>query len=532
MNSYDFQYDPSRDFSQILDLGALACPDRTAVVCGQTHVTYAQLNRRVDRLASALREAADGKPLKAAIISRNSIPYMELFFACARAGITAVNINWRCTVREQAYLLRHTGCRLVFSQAEDPLQYRDLAQNLDPGVRLIRLTPGRTGDTSQYETFLASGSRSLPRRTVGSGDIFTLYHTSGSSGIPKAVVFTHQALLAKIRLMIRGEGFEKHLVFQAMTQMFHAGSLGNYMCLACLGTLVLFSHFDPEAYLASIQRERVNRITVAPSTLRTLLGCPGFQDYDLSSLTTINYSMAPMPLSLISQALGLLPGCTFMEIYGMTELAGGVTVLNHQDHISGVEGRRASVGRPMEGMEVRIVGEDRQDCAPGQTGEIALRGPGMMREYYLEPEATRLALEDGWFFSNDMGYLTPDGYLHLAGRRSTMIITGGENVFPKEVEDILLEHDNVKEAAVFGIPDETWGERVCACVVAWHPEQFDEASLKAFCRSRTAGYKTPKTIFLADHLPRNSVGKVLHRLLTQRYGGQPEREPDKPPETL
>lgn len=528
MIPYDFHYDQNRDFSQILNFGASACPDRTAVICGQKRITYAQLNRRVDRLASALWQKAEGKPLKAAIISQNSIEYIELFFACARAGITAVNINWRCNVREQAYLLRHTDSQLVFCQTEDPFRYQELVRSLDPGVCLIRLDTCREKEPSEYEEFLASGREKLPLRTVEMDDIFTLYHTSGSSGIPKAVVFTHQALLAKLRLMIQGEQFEKHIVFQAMTQMFHAGSLGNYMCLACLGTLVLFRHFDPEAYLASIQKEHVTRITVAPSTLRSLLEHLSQRPHDLSSLATINYSMAPMPLALISRALRQLPGCRFMEIYGMTELAGGVTVLDHEDHLSDAEGRRTSVGLPMEGMEIRIVREDRKNCAPGETGEIVLRGPGMMQEYYQDPETTGTSLRDGWFFSNDMGYFTPDGYLHLAGRRSTMIITGGENVFPKEVEDILLEHENIKEAAVFGIPDETWGERVCACVVARKPEQFDETALKAFCHSRTAGYKTPKTIYLADHLPRNSVGKVLHRLLTQRYSGQ-AHEPGKQP---
>lgn len=516
LNPYQFQYHPQRDFSQILEAGAQECPDRTAVICGSSRITYGAMNQRINRLAHALYQLADGRQLRVGIISKNCIEYLELFLACARSRMIAVNMNWRCTAAELNYLVRQTDSQILFYNLEkDDVRTGLLKEFQD---RLPMFNMDRTcGGTSEYESFLAQGEAS-PLIVDGSpDDVFSYYHTSGSSGIPKIVVSTHRELLKKIKVLVEGERFEYGTVFQAMTQLFHAGSLGNYMCFACRGTLILFNHFNASAYLASLERERADRITVAPSTLRALLYAPDFTAYDLSHLKCINYSMAPMPDSLINYALKLLPGTEFMGIYGMTEMAGGVTVLEHDGHFIENGRFRSSVGLPMSGMEIRVTDENGAPCAPGVIGEIAIRGCGQMKEYYRNPDATSQALRNGWLYSNDMGYLDESGYLFLCGRRSNMIITGGENVFSTEVENVLLEHDNIREAAVFGIPDDQWGEKVCACVVCADDSVFSEQELQQFCRQRIAGYKTPKAVFCVKKLPRNAVGKVLHRLLTERY---------------
>ena len=516
LNPYNYKYKLQRDFSQFLEDGAKECPDRIAVIHGEKRITYYEMNRRINKMANSLLQISDGKQLRIGIVSQNCIEYIELFLACARARMIVINMNWRCTSEELAYLIRQTDSGLIFYNPGDRHSMNEFPADIQESVRIINMKMDEMG-VSEYEAFLEKGNDTPVVVDGHAEEVFSYFHTSGSSDIPKIVVFTHGELLSKLRALILGEGFEYGMVFQTMTQLFHAGSMGNYMCLACRGTLVIFNHFDAKNYLASMEQEQVERITVAPSTLRALLDVPDFADYDLSHLKYINYTMAPMPVTLINRALKMLPETKFMGIYGMTEMAGGVTALDHDDHFTDGGRLRLSVGCPMNGMRVRIEHEDGTLCPSDTIGEIVIQGCGMMTEYYRDAEATRQALRNGWFHSNDLGYLDKNGNLFLCGRRHNMIITGGENVFSTEVENILLEHDNVKEAAVFGIPDDTWGEMVCACVVCLNSSKFSQMELQQFCRQKIAGYKIPKAIFCVEKLPRNAVGKVLHRLLTDKY---------------
>lgn len=518
MNYYPFKYDTKLDASQLLTSAAARCGEKVALIDGANRFTYAQMEGRVNQMANLLLRMTGGRSgAHVGLISTNSAEYLMLNLACARARMISVHINWRCSPREMSYLLRSTHCEIVFYKIDRVDWRSQVLEEFGTKLTMIDLAIEEKSGTSPFQR-LYFQEDARPVRVEGSIDeVMTFYNTSGSSGIPKTAVYTHRIFLDKISCTIKAQGFVADMVFQTMTQLFHAGSLGGYMCLSCGGTLVLLSHFNETDYLECIARERVTRITVAPNVLQRLLDDPQFKQFDLSSLQTINCSMAPMPVALLERIHIQMPYVRLMQIYGMTEMCGAVTVLLPQQHFSKNDPRRFSVGKVIEDCRLRIETPEGAVCAPGQIGEIVIQGVGLMKGYYNNPQKTAYAMRRGWYHSQDLGYLDEEGFLFLKGRSHEMIITGGENVYPKEVEDIFYEHPAVDQLCVFGVPSILWGEAVVACVVLKEGYFVTEAELRHFARQYMAGYKVPKRIWLVPKLPVNPVGKVLRRLLVERY---------------
>ena len=292
-------------------------------------------------------------------------------------------------------------------------------------------------------------------------------------------------------------------------------------------TLVMERQFDAKEWMELVAREKVNRAMMVPTMLKQLIEHPDFAKHDLSSLKVITYGAAPMPLEVIKRAVGVFPGVSFINAFGQTETASTITTLGPEDHIiSGTEEekerklkRLSSIGKSMSDVEMKIVDEDGRELPPGQVGEIVARGPRVMTGYWKDEEKTQKTIDkEGWVHTGDMSYRDEDGYFYLTGRATDMIIRGGENISPEEVEVVLRSHPKIEEAAVIGVPDEEWGEQPKAIVVLKQGETATAEEITEYCRERMASYKRPRSVVFVDKLPRNPMGKVLRRVRRQQYG--------------
>lgn len=505
-------------FIQILDRSADVFPQHTAIICGSDSRTYAQLKERSCRLANALRKRGIRKGSMVAIISPNCIEYEEIEFACARIGAVIVKINWRLSPEEMKYLIEYNDVSFMFCCFTQKDWKNALLASLDPMPEMIEISDSVGKQENRYEQMIEEADSSVPQTDMEADHILMHIHTSGTTGRPKCVMYTHSAMLREIESAAANMQFEHGDVYQMMSQLFHSACVGCYLTLATGGTAVIFPKFDSVQYMRSVEQHHVTRLSAIPTVLKALLSHPDFGRFDLSSIRFIHYSTCPMPPALIREAMERIRGCQFIQSYGMTEMCAIVTTLLGNDHTSDQGRHLYTIGRPLSGYEIAIEREDGIPALPGECGEILIKGPSMMKGYYKDPEATKQALRGGWYHTGDMGLLDGDGYLVLRGRNGDMMISGGENIYPKEIEDVLMQlTGQIAEAAVFAVPDDYWGERPAACVRPVPGAQPKEQQLIAYCRERLAHYKVPKRIYVVEHLPRTPSGKVKKHLLAERY---------------
>lgn len=498
-----------RTFDSFIDIfrdGAERYPDKPALIMDGNQRTYGEIFDRARRIASYLKAQGIGKGDPVALISSNHLDYVETEVGCVMAGAVVVKLNWRFAAPELHHLLVFNHVKYIFFRSQDDTIRREMAgmiTELCPAADLERMDEILEG----YEPV----GEFVPR---GDDEVLMHLHTSGTTGQPKTVRYGNREFLDELEACVRSLLFDEHTVFQMMSQLFHSACIGTYSCLACGGTLVMFSKFTPESYLASVEKNKVNRISAIPTVLTALLNCPTLEKYDLSSIRMVSYSTCPMPPALIRRAIDKFH-CGFQQSYGMTEMGSIVTILSPEDHFRDDMRYLNSVGKPIFGHEVKIVGEDGRVCAPGETGEVVVRGPGMMLDYYRMPEETAEAIVDGWYHTKDMGYLTDDGYLYINGRKSDMIISGGENIFPQEIENTLRMHPDIAECSVVGVADDYWGEAVHACVTLKQGRTLTEREIRDYCRGKIAGYKIPKQVHIMEEMPRTATGKVVRAELVK-----------------
>jgi long-chain acyl-CoA synthetase len=458
--------------------------------------SWGEVDARVNRLANAL-DVAPGD--RVAILAHNDHRYLETYWALAKRGAIAVPLNFRLLEDERAALLAHAEvCGIVVGQ-----EYADTPA---PGWRL--------GFGDEYEAVLQRSSAEPPAEGPGAEDPFAIMYTSGTTGLPKGAVVTHGNLESNVYNQAIADKADPGDVNLTVTPLYHMGALfmaTTYTALGCSNPIL--ERFEPGEVLAAIERERATTCLLVPTMLNALLNAPSFGDHDLSSLRLVFYGGGPMPLPVLRRAIETI-GCSFTQGYGLTETI-EATFLTADDHaLDGEparERRLASAGREAVNAEVRVVDDECNDLAAGELGEILIRSPSVIREYWRAPEATAAAIRDGWFHTGDIGRRDEDGYLFVVDRKKDVIISGGENVYPKDVEDVLYAHPAVVEAAVIGIPDEHWGEVVTAVVVTRAPVEAEE--LLSHCRERLAGYKRPRLVRFVEALPRNPSGKILKREL-------------------
>ena len=486
--------------------------DREAVVDGSVRLDFGSLVDRCRRLSGAI-QAITERGDRVALLSANSHRVLEAYLATPAAGRLYVPLNTRLAEAELAYALEDSGARLLLSDRSRS-ELGDLAERVE---RVITLD-------AEYERWIEEASPAELGEDVEEGDVAGLFYTGGTTGKAKGVMLTHRNKLADtlhLETCVRLTEDDRWLV---MSPMHHAsGTFHALLCVWLGARQIILPSFEAAQVLDAIEGEQATVLFGVPAMLQALSEEQALRPRDVSSLRLMGYGAAPASSTLLARFHEQFPATELVSMYGATELGPMGTAIEHMERYVGTE-RVRSAGRPLAGVRLRIIGEDGEEKQDGQVGEVVARGPNVMKGYWRKPEQTASVLREGWYHTGDLGFFDEAGCLHLVDRAKDMIVSGGENVYSTEVEEVLYQHPEVVECAVFGIPDSKWGEAVHAVVVPRESVRLDEASLQAHCRGSLGGFKVPKTIEVRlEPLPRSAAGKVLKRELRAPYWQGQER---------
>jgi long-chain acyl-CoA synthetase len=511
----------------LLTRAARCYPEKEAVVFEKTRLTYRQINERTNRLAAALLDMGVKRGDRVGVICHNSHNFTEIFFACAKIGAASTNLNWRLSPRELAFLINDAGPDIVFFSKRFEYLFDPMKADLKNKHRFVAVDGVFNKEMIDYEKLIAKYKADEPRVTVAEDDTALLLYTSGTTGRPKGVMLTHKNMMANCVSTIIEMEMTRDWNILGLLPIFHVG-IFVLIDMVWIGAKVTYVHsFDPAAIFEIVQKEKTTVTAFTPVIFKFLLDHPDIDKYDLSSLKTIIYATAPMPVELLKRSIKRFD-CDFIQFFGMTETSPTLTMLVREDHVlDGPEYKvkwLGSAGRPVSNVQVRVVNEKGKDCAPGVIGEIIGKGENVMKGYYNMPEATAEAIRDGWYYSGDMGYFDEYGYLFIADRKKDMIISGGENIYPREVEEAIQLIPGVADVSVIGVPDDTWGEAVKAIVVRKPGAELTEAMIIEHCKKNIASYKKPKSVDFVDALPRSAMGKVLKHELREPFWKGRERK--------
>jgi len=497
---------------ELIRRGARYFPERTAVLFEDKSLTFAEVDELSNRFAHVLARNGITRGSRLAILANNSIYSMPVDFGCIKAGAARTPLNARLSIDEHEHMLRETGAQVVIYDAELAERAELLATRID-SLTMLGLGSDRCASDLLIEA--ASASPTDPRTPAAPDDVILTVFTSGTTGRLKAAEHT-QATYAAVcnNTSMNMSDVRPDDVMLHAASLFHASGCFVLPYWLKGATTAVLARFEPAEFLNAIVRWRVTSLHLVPTMLAMLLAHPDIEKADMSSVRTILYGASPMPLPVIKRALELW-GPRFVQYYGQTEAPLFITRLDKEDHVGpGAERRLVACGRPSVDCEIRLIDDKGLDVEPGEQGEIALRAPFTMSGYFNAPDLNAaMFVEGGWLRTRDVGRFDEDGYLYLVDRTSDMIITGGYNVYPREVEDALLAHSAVLECAVVGAPHEKWVETVTAFVVLRPDRTASENELIEFTRERLASYKVPKSVRFTEQIPKSAVGKVLRRAL-------------------
>lgn len=509
-------------WGDIARLNAATFGDKPAFVGAGGAVSFAAVNARINRLHNALAALGLEHGDRVAVLSRNRPELFEAY-GVAKGGMVAVPLNWRLAARELLHPLKDGGPLAIVAEPNFTPVIDALRPELEGIRHFIVLGEARNG-WSAYESVLAGAPADEPRFKPGPADALCLMYSSGTTGIPKGAIITHRGALDNCRTII-----EQMLkltpadIGLAVMPLFHVGGMWYHLfpSYASGGTTILLPEFNPRAVLAAIQEWGVTHVHLVPTMIGALLGEPGVRSMKLGHLRTLLYAASSIPLGLLRSAMEVFQHCGFIQSFGSTE-AGSVTALRADEHAAAIsDPARAdlllSCGRPFGGAIVEIRDAAGASVGQGSIGDIAVRSNRTMAGYWNNPDATAQTLVDGWLYTGDVGYLDGAGYLYIVDRKHDMIVTGGENVYPREVEDVLYQDSDLAEVAVFAIPDPKWVERVAAAVVLKPGRSTTAEDVRRRAAQSLASYKCPKTILFVDSLPKNATGKVLKKELRRQY---------------
>ena len=495
-------------------------PNKVAFKEARGAWTFAEYERRTNRLANALLSLGLKKGDKVSCVLDNVIEIIDLYFACAKTGIILNPVNFRLVGEEIHYIVDHAESKALFVQPDFAEEVEKIRGRL-PQVKHYFITGGeRRSGWDSYEELLASGSEEAPDCRVEPEDIWVLLYTSGTTGRPKGVLRSHESYVAFYLINAVDFGFTENDVCLTVMPFCHVNSTFFSFTVTYVGGTV-YAHtsrgFDPRKIFELIQQERITFISLIPTHYNLMLSVSEEERkrYDLSSIKKLLCSSAPATREMKLAVMEMFPGVELYEGYGSTE-AGIVTVLKPQEQLK----KLGSIGRESLGTDfVKLLDDDGREVGVGEVGEIYSRGPMLFEGYYKDEEKTKAAFRGEWFSAGDLGKKDEDGYYYIVDRKSNMIITGGEHVFPAEVEAVVSQHPAVLECAVIGVPHKKWGEAVHAVVVLKPGAQASEEEIREWCRGKMAGYKRPKSVefIKAEEMPRTGSGKIWHRKLRERY---------------
>ena len=496
----------------MLRRGAAARPEAPALRFGDDVRTFEELERRSDRLAAALTARGVSPGDRVGLLMHNCIELVEAFFGCQKAGACPVPLNFRLVAAEIAFILEDSeAAALIVGEGLHELGIAAVAAAGAPGV-LIGVG-GAPGGFEGYEEALA-GAGDPPRPAVRGADLAFLMYTSGTTGRPKGAMLTHANLVASTRAWTTEVGATADDVWLSGQPLFHIGGVNGLLPFIALGAtsvLTPTTGFDPERAVELLVRHRVDHCVFVPTQWQEICSLPAAARLAEGPLRTAIWGASAAPRATLELIERTLPGAAIVSAYGQTEMAGTTTMLKGPDSLR----KLGSVGRPIAGVAARIVDEDGREVRRGEVGELVYRGAQVMRGYWRRPEADAETFAGGWFHSGDLLREDEEGYLYVVDRKKDMIISGGENVYPAEVERVLAAHPAVAEVAVVGVPHQRWVETPLAVVVPAAGSEPDADELLAHCRRHLAGYKKPSAIVFVAELPRNAAGKVLKRELRE-----------------
>ncbi len=500
--------------------GAARHGPRTAVVFEGTRLTYSDLNRRVNQAAHALISLGLRPGERIAVLSDNSARYLEIYLAAAKLGVSVTPLNTRLSDAELDYIVKDSEAVAIV--AGDGYAKRAAAlRAAAPAVRTAISLDNHQDGFTEYEAALAAAPGHEPdpeRYQVGEDDLAVLMYTGGTTGTPKGVMLSHRNVMTATIASALGSEVTKEDSTCFVLPIFHVSWWPVIMMLLVGGKVVIVRKPDLTEILRLIQDERCTHMNLVPTLYGWLMDMAPVRDFDLSSLRLLTYAGSPMPVEVLKRAITVF-GPIFTQGYGATETAGGpITMLFAEDHhLDGPDSRLlASAGQAGICAEVKVVDGDDQPLGPGQIGEVCVRGKHIMAGYWKNPELTAKALKGGWYHTGDLGYLDERGYLFLTDRKSDMIISGGENVYPTEVENVIYTHPAVLECSVVATPDERWGEIVHAVIVVRDGAQVSSEEIIEHCRQALAGYKCPKKVTFLESLPKTVIGKISRKVMREQ----------------
>ena len=511
------------DIGQIPTRNARRYPKKEAIVDGDYRCTFLEFNNRVNRFSNSLLKLGLKKGDRVGILLRNYHEYIEILFSLAKRGLVAVPINSRLKEREVRYQLENSGSRVFIIGPE----YIEIARKLKgdlSGIDLYITVRSFEDLMLNYEELVVSGDATDSDMYIDENDIISIMYTSGTTGLPKGAIWTHRNILDTIFNLIvayKTDSEDKSLI---LAPLFHGAitvpMLHQFFFLGATVVLYHKESLDPETVLGLIEKEKITTTFMVPTMIEALLEHPFMGKYNLSSLKDIKYSGAPTAINTIKKAIGTF-GKIFYHAYGLTEASGGVTFLKKEEHfLEGSEAqlkRLESAGKEYVNIHLRIIDDDGKDVPIGCVGEIIVKGDKITKGYWNLPKETQESLRGGWFFTGDLGRLDEEGYLFIVGRKKDMIRSGGENIYPAEIEEIVKTHPAVESVAVIGVPNKRWGEEVRAVVVLKKGTNATEEEIIELCKRNLASYKKPKSVYFAESLPINEMGKVQKNILKEIY---------------
>lgn len=506
MGGYRYIFDAVLDYAE-------TCAGQPAVIYEDRVTTYGELGLRANRVSNGLRGMALERQGRVAILTGNNDYFVEIWLGAALGNLVLTPINARLAPKEVVYILNDSRAEVLFVDT----QFNDLVQGITDELTSVR----EIVTLDNYADWRNAQPDEQPAINIDPKETMVQMYTSGTTGFPKGVELSHPAMIACVRSMMGLHAWEPGQVALVTAPLFHtAGCAWANCALQSGGTIVLLRELTPVSILNAIEEHKVSQALLVPAVIQMVLQTPECATTDFSSLNRMLYGASPIPVPVLRRALETF-GCEFEQGYGLTESVGPIAMLRPDDHLS--DEKMPSCGRPVPGAEIRVVDEAGRDCVTGEVGEIIFFGVQAMNGYWNRPEETARTIRDGWLHTGDAGYFDEDGYLFIHDRLKDMIVSGGENIYPAEVERVLEECPSIAEIAVIGVPDERWGETVKAVVVTGHGKTLSENEVIEFARLHIARFKCPTSVDFVDSIPRNPSGKILKKELRAPYWEGHER---------
>jgi fatty-acyl-CoA synthase len=512
------------DVGQILTLTAHKYPNRTAILFENNRFAYQEFNGRVNQLAHSLLTMGLKKGEKVAALLFNSNHFVEAYLATAKVGGVFTPVNFRLAPEEVCYILNHSDARFFIFGGEFSDLVKGIQSRLERVETFISAGEKKIKRALDYETLLKKSKKEEPGINLSERDECQLMYTSGTTGRPKGTLITHGNILWNLTNTLVGREDQEGEISLIIGPLYHTAALNNHFTvpMALAGTSILIKRLEPRSVMETIEKEKVNVISGAPAMYHLLFALPDVDKYDTRSVTKCTTGSSILPDETKERLLKLFPNAKGVyDVYGCTEASPNITILKAKDSFR----KRECVGPPLPFLEVRMVDDQGRDLPTGEVGELICRGPNVMKGYYKNKQATREALQGGWLHTGDLARMDEEGFIYIVDRKKDMIVSGGENIYPREIEEVLYHHPKIREAAVIGVPDQIWGESVKAIVVLKKGETMREEEVIEYCKNHLASYKKPRSVVFTEDLPRNPSGKVLKTVLREKYLNRNAEEP-------